>query len=238
MANILGLAKPAKRCLPMRRCVASSYLSASLVLMSPGIKALTRTLCSPNSTAMARGIPISAVFCVEYNASPSSGSSAAIEAPLPEGTTREGWDRVECQPLTAEEVAQALQAVPADPHMRPGDEAPAFRISLASAQDKTAFIQVGGQWCRPLGVTPSTHIFKLPLGVTANTSRVEMFDAVENEWLCRLREKRMAVRPDHRRTRPTNGPRRNCQLRRPARTDSGPFRPGMDGRRQMDCSAA
>ncbi|MNE37380.1 Serine/threonine-protein kinase HipA [compost metagenome] len=59
-----------------------------------------------------------------------------------------------------------------------------FRISLAGAQEKTAFTHVGGQWCRPAGATPSTHIFKLPLGVIANTSRVEMFDSVENEWLC------------------------------------------------------
>lgn len=103
---------------------------------------------------------------------------------LPEDTTPDGWDRVECQALTEAEVAQALQAVPADPHTRPDDEAPVFRISLAGAQEKTAFTQVDGQWCRPLGATPSTHIFKLPLGVIANTSRVEMFDSVENEWLC------------------------------------------------------
>lgn len=103
---------------------------------------------------------------------------------LPEDTTPEGWDRVECQPLTQAEVAKALQAVPVDPHIRPDDEAPMFRISLAGAQEKTAFTQVGGQWCRPLGATPSTHIFKLPLGVIANTSRVEMIDTVENEWLC------------------------------------------------------
>lgn len=103
---------------------------------------------------------------------------------LPEGSTPDGWDRIECQALTEAEVAQALLAVPADPHMRPGDEAPAFRISLAGAQEKTAFTQVKGQWCRPLGATPSTHIFKLPFGVIANTSRVDMFDSVENEWLC------------------------------------------------------
>jgi serine/threonine-protein kinase HipA len=103
---------------------------------------------------------------------------------LPEGTEPDGWDRVECQVLTEAEIAQALHAVPADPHMRGGDEPAAFRISLAGAQEKTAFTQVDGRWCRPLGATPSTHIFKLPLGVIANTSRVDMFDSVENEWLC------------------------------------------------------
>ncbi|KQB58320.1 MULTISPECIES: type II toxin-antitoxin system HipA family toxin [Acidovorax] len=103
---------------------------------------------------------------------------------LPEGTTPDGWDRVACEPLTEAEVADALHAVPADPRTHPGNEAPAFRISLAGAQEKTAFTLVNGQWCRPLGATPSTHIFKLPLGVIANTSRVEMFNSVENEWVC------------------------------------------------------
>lgn len=103
---------------------------------------------------------------------------------LPEETEPDGWDRVECEPLTEDEVADALLAVPADPRTRPGNEAPAFRISLAGAQEKTAFTLVNGQWCRPLGATPSTHIFKLPLGVIANTTRVEMFDSVENEWVC------------------------------------------------------
>ena len=103
---------------------------------------------------------------------------------LPENTTPEGWDRVECEPLSEAEVAESLQAVPADPRTRPGDDARAFRISLAGAQEKTAFTKVNGRWCRPLGATPSTHIFKLPLGVIANTSRVAMFDSIENEWLC------------------------------------------------------
>jgi serine/threonine-protein kinase HipA len=74
--------------------------------------------------------------------------------------------------------------VPDDPVARHANEAPPFRISLAGAQEKTAFVRVNGQWCSPLGATPSTHIFKLPLGVIANTTRVDMFDSVENEWLC------------------------------------------------------
>ena len=103
---------------------------------------------------------------------------------LPEASTPDGWNRVECEPLTESGVASALRSVPADPRTHPGSEAPAFRISLAGAQEKTAFTLVKGQWCRPVAATPTTHIFKLPLGVIANTSRVEMFDSVENEWLC------------------------------------------------------
>lgn len=103
---------------------------------------------------------------------------------LPEGCTPDGWDRVECEPLSNADIAKILYAVPADPRLQPGDDASAFRISLAGAQEKTAFTRANGQWCRPLGATPSTHIFKLPLGVIANTSRLEMFDSVENEWVC------------------------------------------------------
>ena len=103
---------------------------------------------------------------------------------LPEGTTPDGWNRVACEPLTDGQVADALSAVPDSPVARPANEAPPFRISLAGAQEKTAFVLVNGQWCRPLGATPSTHIFKLPLGVIANMSRVNMFDSVQNEWLC------------------------------------------------------
>lgn len=103
---------------------------------------------------------------------------------LPEGTTPDGWNHVACEPLTDEQVAAALRAVPDDPVARHINEAPPFRISLAGAQEKTAFVRVNGQWCSPVGATPSTHIFKLPLGVIANTTRVNMFDSVENEWLC------------------------------------------------------
>jgi serine/threonine-protein kinase HipA len=103
---------------------------------------------------------------------------------LPEGTTPEGWDRVVSEPLNEAEIAAALRAVPMDPAVSRRDGAPPFRISLAGAQEKTAFAHIGGKWCRPLGATPSTHIFKLPLGLIANTSRIDMFDSIENEWLC------------------------------------------------------
>lgn len=103
---------------------------------------------------------------------------------LPENTTPEGWNRVECDPLTPTGVAKALRTVPTD--RWEGDDAghQPLRISLAGAQEKTALLWANGQWCTPLGATPSTHIFKLPLGVIANSSRLDLFDSVENEWLC------------------------------------------------------
>lgn len=103
---------------------------------------------------------------------------------LPEDTAPAGWNRIDAEPLNDTQLGDALRGVPADPlgHMEQEDQH--FRISLAGAQEKTAFVKVGAQWCRPRGATPSTHIFKLPLGLIANTSRMDLFDSVENEWLC------------------------------------------------------
>lgn len=58
-----------------------------------------------------------------------------------------------------------------------------FRISIAGAQEKLAFLRHNGKWCRPVGTTPTTHIFKLPLGLVGNM-RADMRSSVENEWLC------------------------------------------------------
>lgn len=62
-----------------------------------------------------------------------------------------------------------------------------FRISIAGAQEKTALLQIqtprGKRWHVPSGATPTTHIFKLPLGLVGNM-RADMSDSVANEWLC------------------------------------------------------
>src|SRR5690606_7420199 len=58
-----------------------------------------------------------------------------------------------------------------------------FRISIAGAQEKTALLRLDSQWCRPQGATPTTHIFKLPLGLVGNLG-FDMSESVENEWLC------------------------------------------------------
>ena len=57
-----------------------------------------------------------------------------------------------------------------------------FRISLAGAQEKTAYLRRDGVWLRPLGLTPTTHIFKRPLGLLHDN--LDMRDSVENEFLC------------------------------------------------------
>jgi serine/threonine-protein kinase HipA len=42
---------------------------------------------------------------------------------------------------------------------------------------------VDGQWCLPRGATPTTHIFKLPMGLIGGM-KLDMTHSVENEWLC------------------------------------------------------
>ncbi|MBL8347044.1 MAG: type II toxin-antitoxin system HipA family toxin [Rubrivivax sp.] len=103
---------------------------------------------------------------------------------LPEGMAPAGWDRIEAEPLTAAQVAQVLAAVPAERALGIGADDEPFRISLAGAQEKTALTKVGRRWCRPRGATPTTHIFKLPLGLVGGSRRVDLSDSIENEWLC------------------------------------------------------
>lgn len=62
-----------------------------------------------------------------------------------------------------------------------GDE-DGFRISLAGAQEKTALLWHEGAWHRPTGATPTTHILKLPIGVSQ--LGLDLSTSVENEWLC------------------------------------------------------
>ena len=58
-----------------------------------------------------------------------------------------------------------------------------FASPLPARRRKTAFLKHQGKWCRPIGSTPTTHIFKLPLGLVGNR-QADMRTSVENEWLC------------------------------------------------------
>ena len=60
-----------------------------------------------------------------------------------------------------------------------------FRISVAGAQEKTALLFHEGQWFRPLGTTPTTHILKPQLGqIPTAFGMIDMADSVENEHYC------------------------------------------------------
>lgn len=57
-----------------------------------------------------------------------------------------------------------------------------FRLSIAGAQEKTAFLNINGKWHIPINATPTTHIFKPQLGEVK--LGLSFADSVENEWLC------------------------------------------------------
>lgn len=103
---------------------------------------------------------------------------------LPDGVTPENVDTVDATPLAEHEVAAILRGTVASPAFGGGtSEDDDFRISIAGAQEKTALTNIDGQWCRPHGSTPTTHILKLPMGLVGNM-KLDLRHSIENEWLC------------------------------------------------------
>ena len=100
---------------------------------------------------------------------------------LPADETPADIRKIEALPLNETAIAAELAGVTAPPG--PARDEQEFRISIAGAQEKTALLFHQGRWCRPIGSTPSTHIFKLPLGLVGNR-QADMRTSVENEWLC------------------------------------------------------
>ena len=86
---------------------------------------------------------------------------------LPGDEEPTGLKEIQARPLSEADVAAALiNTVSPTKFFATNEEDPDdFRISIAGAQEKTAFLFNEGQWCRPIGATPTTHIFKLPLGL-------------------------------------------------------------------------
>lgn len=102
---------------------------------------------------------------------------------LPPDNQPENLKNIAGEPLDDEGVADALRSVtsPALPGPREDDY---FRLSIAGVQEKSAFLWHRDRWHRPTGATPTTHIFKLPLGRVGNL-QADLSSSVENEWLCR-----------------------------------------------------
>lgn len=104
---------------------------------------------------------------------------------LPDAAPPDGVQTVDATPLSNADVAQVLRntLAPAPLGGRDAAENDDLRISIAGAQEKTALLWFEGQWCRPHGATPTTHIFKMPLGLVGDL-QFDMSESVENEWLC------------------------------------------------------
>jgi serine/threonine-protein kinase HipA len=100
---------------------------------------------------------------------------------LPPDTEPPTVKRIEADAVSEAEIAEILRTTGSPgPYGRREDS---FRISIAGAQEKTAFLLHRGRWHIPRGSTPTTHIFKLPLGLIGR-GQIDLSTSVENEWLC------------------------------------------------------
>ncbi len=84
--------------------------------------------------------------------------------------------------VSQEEMVADLKNLAAAPLALGEDED--FRISIAGAQEKTAYLRVDGHWAKPRGITPTSHIFKTPMGVLPGPDQIDLSDSVENELFC------------------------------------------------------
>jgi serine/threonine-protein kinase HipA len=103
---------------------------------------------------------------------------------LPEGAEPQGLASIDGIVVDEEAIERhLLEVVNPDRHGGPHDSDDDFRISLAGAQEKDAFLWWEGKWLKPRGTTPTTHIFKLPIGMVGGR-KADFSTSVDNEWLC------------------------------------------------------
>ncbi|MCB1828506.1 MAG: HipA domain-containing protein, partial [Coxiellaceae bacterium] len=90
--------------------------------------------------------------------------------------------KIQAEPIRDDDIAQLLNNYRDAPlgMTRTVDD---FRISMAGAQEKTALLRHNDQWHIPHGATPTTHIFKLPIGKIEH-QQIDLTLSCENEWLC------------------------------------------------------
>ena len=100
-----------------------------------------------------------------------------LSSDKPENVKKIQYDR-----LTEIEVINILTSYKESPlgMINPEDD---FRISLAGAQEKTALLNIDNQWLKPVGITPTTHIIKLPIGEIPNAN-IDLTESCENEFIC------------------------------------------------------
>lgn len=84
--------------------------------------------------------------------------------------------------ISDDEMVADLKNLAAAPLAQGEDED--FRISIAGAQEKTAYLRVAGHWAKPRGITPTSHIFKTPMGILPGPDKIDLSDSVENELFC------------------------------------------------------
>lgn len=102
---------------------------------------------------------------------------------LPEDEAPSDVYEINGEVLNTADVAQRLRGATSAQALGQLDQVDDLRLSIAGAQEKTALLRHQDQWLLPHGSTPTTHIFKLPVGLVGHM-QADMRTSVENEWLC------------------------------------------------------
>lgn len=92
----------------------------------------------------------------------------------------EGASTLSGEPVDDEAIERLLKSLAQAPLGLSRDDD--FRISIAGAQEKTALLWLDGQWLKPHGTTPTTHLFKPQIGKLPNG--IDLSNSVENEFYC------------------------------------------------------
>lgn len=93
---------------------------------------------------------------------------------------KDAIEQIKYEKIDDKRIAEILRNYQENP-LGMVDDVEDFRISIAGAQEKAAFLYYKDKWSIPLGPTPTTHIFKLPIG---QVQQMDLKDSCENEWLC------------------------------------------------------
>jgi len=99
---------------------------------------------------------------------------------VPEGMVPGDVTDIRGEPVSDEAIEKLLNNLARAPLGLERDED--FRISVAGAQEKTALLWHEGQWLKPHGTTPTTHILKTQIGSLPNG--IDLSNSVENEFYC------------------------------------------------------
>lgn len=99
---------------------------------------------------------------------------------VPEGEDPGNPSKMSYRPVSDEEIAQRIASLAQIPLGVQGPDD--FRISIAGAQEKTAFLKIDDQWQLPLGPTPTSHIFKPDM--KEGPDGADFSDTPWNEWVC------------------------------------------------------
>ena len=102
---------------------------------------------------------------------------------LPEGEQPGALDNLEGTPLDDAQIETDLANLGKAPLGL--DPEQGFRISIAGAQEKMALLLRDGQWMRPIGTTPTTHILKPEIGAIRTAGgEIDLSASVDNEHYC------------------------------------------------------